>query len=116
MGKLIPYDIHYLANWMTETYQLSIGDASLIARSRVLEEEKKLISSRYDRPIINVKVSGSSMAIDTYKLILLPVWFTTYKIKNDKYPAVINGQNGTVVGQLPVQGLSDWISGIFNGA
>lgn len=114
MEKLIPYDVHYLANWMTETYQVSIGDASLIARSMVLEEEKKLVSSRYDRPIINVKVSGSSMAVDTYKLILLPVWFTTYKIKNDKYQAVINGQNGTVVGQLPVQGLSDWISGFFD--
>lgn len=116
MTKLIPYDARYLANWMSETYQVPTGDASLTARARVLDIEKKLIPAQYDRPVTNINLNASSMAVDTYKFILLPIWLTTYQIKNDIYHAAINGQNGHVIGQLPVQGLTDWISDIFNSA
>lgn len=114
LTKLIPYDARYLANWMAETYQVPTGDASLSARARVLDIEKKRIPTQYDRPVTNINVNASSMAVDTYKFFLLPIWLTSYQLKNDKYHAAINGQNGHVIGQLPVQGLSDWISDIFN--
>lgn len=114
LTMLIPYDTRYLANWMTETYQISIGDASLTARAYVLDNEKRIIPSQYERPITDLNVNGSSMTVDTYKLILLPVWFTTYRTESDTYHVVVNGQNGHVTGQHPVQGLSDWISDIFN--
>lgn len=114
LTKLIPYDARYLADWMTETYQISIGDASLTARSIVLAGEKEAIPSQYERPITDLSVNSSAMTVDTYKLILLPVWFTTYRVENETYQVAINGQNGHVNGQHPVQGLSDWISDIFN--
>lgn len=114
MTKLIPYDARYLASWMAETYQISIGDASLSARATVLATEKRGIPGQYERPITDLSVSATSMAVDTYKLILLPVWFTTYRVDDDQYQVAINGQNGHVTGQHPVQGLSDWISDIFN--
>lgn len=114
LTKSIPYDARYLANWMTETYQISIGDASLTARSYVLASEKESIPSQYERPITDLTVNSSAMTVDTYRLILLPVWFTTYRIENETYQVAVNGQNGHVSGQHPVQGLSDWISDLFN--
>lgn len=114
LEKCIPYDPRYLASWIAETYQVSIGDASLIARKIVLEDEKKRISGRYDRPVTGLKVDASSMTIDTYKLILLPIWLTSFQIKNDRFQAGINGQTGHVIGQLPAQGLSNWISELFD--
>lgn len=111
---LIPYDNRYLASWMTETYQINIGDASLKARSYVVDSEKRTIPGQYERAITDLAVNSSSMTVDTYKLILLPVWFTTYRLENETYQVAVNGQNGHVTGQHPVQGLSDWISDIFN--
>ncbi len=114
LSKLIPYDARYLANWMAETYQISIGDASLTARSNVLASEKETIPSQYERPITDLALNSSAMTVDTYRLILLPVYFTTYRVENETYQVAINGQNGHINGQHPVQGLSDWISDIFN--
>jgi hypothetical protein len=55
------------------------------------------------------------MVVDSYQLILLPIWLTTYQHNQEQFEVTVNGQNGRVIGQLPAQGLSDWISGIFGG-
>jgi len=113
-SKAILYDPRYLSNWPAETYQITIGDASLSARKIALEREKLQITQQYDKPISDLSIDGSSMAVNTYKLILLPIWLTTYVYNKTNYQVAINGQNAIVIGQYPDQGLSDWIGNIFN--
>ena len=45
--------------------------------------------------------------------IMLPVWTVTYKGRDGKmYYYSMNGQNGKVYGELPVDGAKVWILGI----
>lgn len=113
LDEQVNYDPHYLADWPSETYQLSLGDASLLARKQVLDEEKEQIPSQYSSRITNLKIDTSSMAVDTVKLILLPIWLATYQTNQQSFDVAVNGQNGLVIGQQAAAGLSDWINNMF---
>lgn len=114
LRELLPFDPHYLSDWMAETYQIPVGDASLNARQQVLVNEKERIALQYDSRITNLRINSSSMAVDSYQLILLPLWITHYTIKDDKFDVIVNGQTSQVIGQRPAGGMSDWIGNFFN--
>ncbi len=114
LTELVPFNPHYLSDWMAETYQIAVGDASLNARQLVLENEKERIAHQYDSRITNLRVNPASMAVDSYQLILLPLWLTCYTFQDDKFDIAINGQNGRVIGQQPAGGISAWINNFFN--
>jgi len=114
LQELVPFDPHYLSDWLAETYQIPVGDASLNARHQVLETEQERIELQYDSRITNLRINPASMAVDSYQLILLPLWITHYTIKQDKFDVVVNGQTSQVIGQRPVGGMSEWIGNFFN--
>jgi len=94
-----PYDTRYLANWPAEAYEIALGDASLEARSRAYKQYKKKLQR--DMKLMNMTSSSANLAIDSYKLLMLPVWLTTYPYDGEEYHVFINGQNGAVRGELP---------------
>ena len=94
-----PYDARYLANWPAEAYEISLGDASLEARSQAYKQYKKKM--KLETRLMNLTSSSANMAIDSYKLLMLPIWITTYLFGGDEYHVLINGQNGVVEGELP---------------
>ena len=116
-----PYDARYLANWAAEAYEIALGDASLEARSRAYKKYKKKL--RRDKSyLMNMSTSSANLAIDSYKLLMLPVWMTTYPYDGEEYHVFINGQNGAVRGELPMAvmkankkngGLFGWLDEIF---
>ena len=115
-----PYDARYLANWAAEAYEIALGDASLEARSRAYKQYKKKLQR--DMKLMNMTSSSANMAIDSYKLLLLPIWLTTYPYDGEEYHVFINGQNGAVHGQLPKDiqkankkngGILGWLDDIF---
>ncbi|MBT7782294.1 MAG: hypothetical protein HN741_05180, partial [Anaerolineae bacterium] len=94
------YDPRYLSNWAAETYEIELSTAALEARSRAYKnEKKKLKRSLYQ--LRNFRSSSANMAITSYKLLLLPVWMTTYPYEDKDYLVLINGQNGEIEGELP---------------
>lgn len=99
-GKV--YDARYLANWAAEAYEIALSDASLEARSRAYKDYKKKIQ-RDMRNLANLSTSSANLAIDSYKLLMLPVWITTYPFDEQEYHILINGQTGDVQGELPQQ-------------
>ena len=40
-------------------------------------------------------MNTGGMIIESYKLVLLPMWITTYRYKNERYAVAVNGQSGT---------------------
>jgi len=114
LKDLVPYDPHYLSDWLAETYQIPVGDASLSARQQVLENEKERIALQYDSRITNLRVNPANMAVDSYELVLLPLWITHYTLEDEVFDVVVNGQTGEVTGQKPAGGLSEWISNFFS--
>ena len=98
--KSKPYDNRYLANWAAEAYEIALGDASLEARSRAYQQYKKKVE-RSKRKLSNLSTSSANLAIDSYKLLMLPVWMTIYSVGGKEYHVLINGQQGAVQGELP---------------
>ena len=107
--KVISYDPAYLADWPAETYEISVTDASLVARHQVLIEARKTISPRSFGSLKDFKMNSMGLIVESYKLVLLPLWIGRYLNKEEKgkkrYTVVVNGQTGTVYGEKPAKGL-----------
>jgi hypothetical protein len=103
LNALVPYDSRYLADWPAERYQTAVSDASLAARSRIMKELRSR-PYRYTGTTnyrdFKLLASGG-LAVQSYKLILLPLWIVHYKVEDKLYDVTINGQNGTIHGARP---------------
>jgi hypothetical protein len=95
-----PYQPGFLADWPAETYDRTVSDAALIARQLALAHLKRTIL----RPlgIDDFVVLTSGMMVDSYKLVLLPVWIGHYHLEEQRFEWVVNGQSG----ELYVEGVS----------
>lgn len=65
-----------------------------------LEIERRSIQDKFSFQRLNILVlNSSSMLVDSFKLILLPVWITHIIMKDKHFEVVINAQKGTVSGK-----------------
>jgi DNA-directed RNA polymerase subunit RPC12/RpoP len=106
------YDSRYLAGWPAEVYEMSMSNASLEARKQAVERTRQRIHSDLGK-ISDLNYNTSNLSILSFKLVLIPIWYTTYPFEGRTFRVVINGQNGTVYGETPSQGILDWIGGIL---
>jgi len=107
--KIVPYDERYLANWPAETYQISMADASLDARQFVLTTEHEQVRRSFMVQIQDLTLNPANLSVDTYKLLLFPLWITQYIYENQSYQIIINGQNGSIHGQKPPGRVVQWL-------
>jgi hypothetical protein len=104
MEGLEPYRPGQLSDRPAEAYEIPVSDASLAARQRVLKTFRKRMPP-------GVTLDSSQMLIYAYKLVLLPIWVTRYRVEETYYRVVINGQTGSVHGQTP----GGWFKKLFGG-
>jgi DNA-directed RNA polymerase subunit RPC12/RpoP len=117
--KVVPYDPAYLADWPAGTYEISVSDASLVARHRIFTEAREKIPRGFFGQVKNLNTSSTSLIIESFKLVLLPLWIGRYRHGDEdkdkrRYTVVVNGQTGTVRGEKPAQGLRKlwgWLMG-----
>jgi hypothetical protein len=95
MASIKPYDPRFLADWPAEIYDVPMADASLDARSQVYKKYKRDLPSLINNSKI-VHTSSANLAIDSFKLNLLPVWMTELPFDGREHLVLINGQNGVV--------------------
>jgi predicted RNA-binding Zn-ribbon protein involved in translation (DUF1610 family) len=110
LDRILPYDARYLADWHAETYQVEVGDASLVARTRALEKVRPKITAGITDNFRDLRLSATRLVIESYKLILLPLWIARYRYEQEWFCVVVNGQTGTVRGEKPPRGIRKWIS------
>ncbi len=116
-----PYDPRYLANWAAEVYDVPMADASLDARSQAYARLKHRLPGDI-ASLYNLRTSSASLAIESFKLVLVPVWITEIPVKDKKALVLINGQNGIIQGDAPAQekkpknknGLFDWLEDLLD--
>lgn len=115
LEQAVNYDAGYLADWPAERHQTSLAEASMVARKELLEELRKephkLTSGR---SVQELRLNSSGLTIDSYKLILLPIWMGHYEIEGRRFEVIINGQNGKVRGDIEtgmVGTLISWFRG-----
>ena len=119
---VLPYDVSkvkgfhmgYLSGFLAEKRDLGRSDL----QAEVVEDAKEF-AQRLLRETAGGygHLSVNSCQLQTqqehWDYIMLPVWTVTYKGRDGKmYYYSMNGQNGKVYGELPVDGAKVWILGI----
>jgi predicted RNA-binding Zn-ribbon protein involved in translation (DUF1610 family) len=114
LSDLEPFSLEYLANWSAEIYQISVSDASLHCRWKLLEDLQHEIVQKQLAPIKDLRINAENLIIETFKWILVPVWLTSF-IKNQRlYPLFVNGQTGKITGELPSEKKAGWFRNLFS--
>lgn len=111
-----PYDPRYLANWAAEVYDVPMADASLDARSRAYALLKRRLPGEI-ASLFNLRTSSASLSVESFKLVLVPVWITEIPLNGNELLVLINGQNGVVQGDEPARpkaGLFDWLEDLLD--
>lgn len=99
----LKFDSGYLAGYGSEIFKIPMQQGYQEAKSVMTYEMQNLVSRdvlrRYDR------VRGIRMDIDWsdeyYRLLMLPVYSTSYSYERKVYQVVINGENGEITGEYP---------------
>jgi hypothetical protein len=109
-----PYDPRYLADWPAEVYDVTMSDASLDARGQAFKHMKADLPNMAGS-INLISSSSAGMMVESFKLVLLPLWMTEVKQEGRDHLVLINGQNGAVGGDTLEKktGLFDWISDVL---
>jgi predicted RNA-binding Zn-ribbon protein involved in translation (DUF1610 family) len=97
LSAVKPYDPRYLANWPAEVYDITMSNASLEARSQVFAQYRERLPAEQLSQLTNISLASAGMAIESFKLVLVPVWMTEIPLKGETLPLLVNGQNGKVV-------------------
>jgi hypothetical protein len=112
LKEIKPYMAQYLADWPAEVYDVPMGDASLDARSQAFRLLKHDLPALLE-PLKLISTSSQSMTVDSFRLLLLPVWVA--RISRAEGEVLINGRNGAAAGDVPgKKGLLDRLAELFD--
>lgn len=103
------YKKDYLQGFVAERYSVGLEDGWKIAKREIHDylqtriTQHILIRHRAD-VVSNLKFSTAHSNI-TYKYLMLPLWLSTFKYKDQMYQFMVNGQTGKVGGEYPVSAI-----------
>jgi DNA-directed RNA polymerase subunit RPC12/RpoP len=101
LQNLVPYTDDYLSGFRAESYQISLEQGFEEAR----EVMATAITSTVRRDIggdeQRVESINTQYANITFKHILLPVWLSAYRFRDNIYRILINARTGEVQGERP---------------
>ncbi|HKJ27096.1 MAG TPA: hypothetical protein VJ965_05635, partial [Anaerolineales bacterium] len=105
-----PYKPDYTANWLAETYQISLSDAAVNAHALAFKMGQE-IARRKDHlnQIKNLNFTSEDIILQTYKLVLVPVWMGHYRLDGETYTSLINGKTGKVAADKPPGALKKFV-------
>lgn len=101
LAQVVNFQRAYLAAWPAQTYEVSVGDASLNARRGVLALKREEVKAHLDGRVGELRLSTAEMVVESYKLLLLPLWLGHYRLEGRAYTVLVNGQTGAVGGERP---------------
>lgn len=100
LSALKPYDPRFLASWLAEVYDIPMADASLDARSQAFAAVKRRMPHLLNGQNI-LRSSSAGIMVESFKLVLLPVWMTELPFGGREHLLLINGQSGLIASDLP---------------
>ena len=111
--QMVPYDPAFLADWPAESYQITLSDASLEARSMILDRTRAAIKGKIAFRHKDLQLDSKDLMVESYNLVLFPLWLSHLHYDQNRYPILINGQTGRVWGAKPAGGVRNWLSSLF---
>jgi len=99
--QLVPYSASYLAGWTVEQYQLDLIGAAQQSRQRMESKTEGLCAEQVPGDTHRNLNVDAQFANQTFKHILLPIWFVTYNYGAQTYQVLVNGVTGDIAGNHP---------------
>jgi uncharacterized CHY-type Zn-finger protein len=112
-SKMIEFDRRYLAGIKAENYQISAGDASLKARQKALDDQRRKIIDRISSQVTQLRLDSTKIIVEMFRLIFVPVCLVQFEISGERFQGLINGQTGKVIGQKPVHSKKSFLDSLF---
>ena len=110
LHDLCPYEPKYLAGLQAQSYDVPLESAWETARQDMREQTRQACRSQASTN----RIRNFSMELDfnneRWRYILLPVYLAVYSYENKNYQVMVNGQNGSISGQRPVDWLKVWLA------
>jgi DNA-directed RNA polymerase subunit RPC12/RpoP len=106
---VVPFGPDYLAGWPAQTYQITVGDASLAARREAFQRHEERVRLALER-LQQLRLSPANIDVFSYRLVLVPLWLAHYSTGGKRYVIAVNGQTGEVQGERPPQSVGRWLS------
>jgi hypothetical protein len=89
-----------------------MSDASLEARNMIYSQKRRQIETDINHEYTNLSSTSTSIVIDLFSLLLLPVWIITFSHEDKRHEALINGQTGVIKGDKPRHGIMKWLDNL----
>ena len=105
------YQPALLAGWPAETYEVSLEAAAQRARTVALPRLRAEVKDYIDDDVEDLQVSAARVAIDSFKLMLLPFWLT-YFGAGTKLGGFVNGQTRAVHVESRRSSLAKWFASL----
>lgn len=102
LKKLEKYNHAYLSGFLSEKYDVSEEDGVPRASQRAMNSSVSMLKSAVKHQMSTVADNNFNLKKTASNYILLPVWMVNIKYKEKMYTFAMNGENGKIVGNIPV--------------
>lgn len=111
-----PYSPDYTANWLAESYKISMVDCAIKARGQAFKTSQKELKRKQGLGHLrNLSFTSTGLLVESYKLILVPVWIGSYHVKDTgTFGLTVDGYTGQIISEKPPNGLKrfgNWLKG-----
>ena len=101
LGHLLPFDPTLLAGHIAERPTVVHEEARQVAAQELADLENAAIAGFLPGDEVRNVRNQTTTEIGEVKLIMLPVWVSTWRYKGEAFRLLVNGQTGEVVGAIP---------------
>jgi predicted RNA-binding Zn-ribbon protein involved in translation (DUF1610 family) len=109
LDGLCPYEPKYLAGYQAQAYDVPLEAAWARGREDMREQTHQACLGQASTSQVRNFRMELDFANESWRYILLPVYVTAYTYAGKTYQAMINGQQGTIAGQRPVDWNKIWL-------
>lgn len=101
LANLTPFDPQFLSGFITEKYQVDLGQGFDKAKKIMDKTIRKLIRRDIGGDTQRILKANTHYDNLTFKHILLPVYISAYRYKDKIYRFIVNARTGEVKGERP---------------
>ena len=98
---LVPYQPEFVSGFQAEAYQVGLREGFPIAKVAIDGEIARLVRRDIGGDQQRIQEIATRYADIRFKHVLLPVWISAYRYRDQPYRFIINGQTGEVSGESP---------------
>jgi hypothetical protein len=99
--QVVPYAPSYVAGWLVEQYQLDLVAAAHHARKAMIRQTERMCASQVPGDTHRNLQVQTFFTKQTFKHVLLPIWFVSYNYGAKSYQIVVNRVTGDIAGERP---------------